>query len=222
MSKELTVRQKIYLGALLHDIGKFYQRADKNFSDKYNELSDFSKNIAEDICPINDFGRFGYQHVIWTNEFFEKIKGKLEQLPGLKQNLYSDTDINNVVNFACNHHKPQTKEQAFITIGDWWSAGIDRQNTIADKNKNIEWGKGRYKTIPLYSVFNKVNKGDYSNAFKLKQLSINRDSIFPSEISDKKDGVSEEEYKQLWALFIFFCLKNIPGASHQIRWIWPM
>ena len=118
-------RQLIYLGALLHDIGKFYQRADKGFSDKYNELSKFSKNMAEDICPINDHGRFGYQHVIWTNEFFEKFNRKFHQIPGVKENLYTNSTTDNIVNFACNHHKPQSLLQSFITIGDWWSAGIE-------------------------------------------------------------------------------------------------
>ncbi len=65
-------RNLIYLAGLLHDIGKFYQRADQPFSDAYAELSDYSKKLANDICPINDQGRFGYQHVVWTNEFFEK------------------------------------------------------------------------------------------------------------------------------------------------------
>ena len=67
------LRHKVFLGALLHDIGKFYQRADKSLLDEYNSLSSYSKRIAEDICPINEYGRFGYQHVIWTNEFFEKF-----------------------------------------------------------------------------------------------------------------------------------------------------
>ena len=43
------LRHKVFLGALLHDIGKFYQRSDKSFSDKYNSLSSYSKRLAEDI-----------------------------------------------------------------------------------------------------------------------------------------------------------------------------
>ena len=49
-----TTRKQIFIGALLHDIGKFYQRSDASFSDKYNNLSDYSKRMAEDLCPIND------------------------------------------------------------------------------------------------------------------------------------------------------------------------
>ncbi|MCF6357973.1 MAG: type III-A CRISPR-associated protein Cas10/Csm1, partial [Draconibacterium sp.] len=206
------IRQQIYLGALLHDIGKFYQRADKKFSDKKNELSEYSKNIPEDICPINEHGRFGYQHVIWTNEFFEKFNDKLQQIPGVQENRYDKSDTDNIVTFACNHHKPQTLLQSFITIGDWWSAGIDRRNAnkVNEKDyagKSINWDKNRYKTIPLFSVFNTVNP--YNNedrtfssaAFKLKRLSVERDDIFTSQVNKVEDGISENEYKKLWDNF---------------------
>jgi CRISPR-associated protein Csm1 len=57
-------RDLVYLAALLHDIGKFYQRADSGFSDKQVQLTDYSKKLANDICPLNDKGKFGYQHVV--------------------------------------------------------------------------------------------------------------------------------------------------------------
>jgi len=196
------IRKQIYLGALLHDIGKFYQRADKKFADKYNELSQYSKNMAEDICPVNDYGRFGYQHVIWTNEFFERFQKKIEEIPGFKNNLYTESTIDNLVNFACNHHKPQSKLQAFVTLGDWWSAGIDRGEILKNKEENIKWGKGRYKTIPLYSVFNTVNGGSYKAAFGLKPLSLKKEDIFPKIIKETEDGVSETDYKKLWDAFV--------------------
>lgn len=206
MNKKINIRQKIYLGALLHDIGKFYQRADKKFSDKYNDLSIYSKNIANDICPVNKYGHFGYQHVIWTNEFFEKFSIKLQQIPGIKENLYTDSSTDNIVTFACNHHKPQTLLQSFITIGDWWSAGVDRQNAdninVKDYvQKNIDWGKNRYKTIPLFSVFNSINKGIGNSAFELRKLSIVKEDIFTKKIEKKEDGVSEQDYKKLWGKF---------------------
>lgn len=41
----MEIREHVYLAALLHDIGKFYQRADKIFSDKTNELSENVKKM---------------------------------------------------------------------------------------------------------------------------------------------------------------------------------
>ncbi len=202
-------RESFFLAGLLHDIGKFYQRADKGLSDKQNELTDYSKRIAEDICPVNDQGRFGYQHVIWTNEFFEKFKRKLNEIPGVKDNLFITDNFgeNNIVNFAVNHHKPQNIFQAIITLADWWSAGIDRTDPKTLEKQQIEekiidWGKKRYKSIPLYSIFNNVKQGNYKNTFPLKKLNIeNNKDIFPRLTEKKEDGVSEQEYFELWKGF---------------------
>jgi CRISPR-associated protein Csm1 len=201
------IRQQIYLGALLHDIGKIYQRAEKKFSDKKNELSDYSKKMAE--SPINDIGKFGYQHVIWTNEFFEKFKDKLEKIPGIKNNLYSESTFDNIVNFACNHHRPQTFLQSFVSLADWWSAGVDRTKSSTlekedDDFDKIGWGKNSYKTIPLFSIFNQINsdRGEkriksYRNAFNLKPLSLRKNDIFTHKVDSIADGVSEIDYKKL-------------------------
>ncbi|MCD6354972.1 MAG: type III-A CRISPR-associated protein Cas10/Csm1, partial [Prolixibacteraceae bacterium] len=209
-------RNLIYLAGLLHDIGKFYQRADKNFSDKTNELSEYSKKLAEDICPVRDDGRLGYQHVIWTNEFFEKTKSVFEKVPGIKINPYDNTGTDHLVTFACNHHKPDSALQAMVTLGDWWSAGMDRTNIkdIEEKpygGKDIEWGKDRYKTIPLFSTFNIINQGEGIQAFPLEQLGID-EKIFPKAVTRKSDGISQQQYHKLWEKFIEE-FQNLPTNS---------
>jgi CRISPR-associated protein Csm1 len=197
-------REHIYLAALLHDIGKFYQRADKRFSDKQNNLSEYSKKLAEDICPISAHGRFGYQHVVWTNEFLEKMQTKIGKIPGIQQNLYENHE-DSLINFACNHHKPQTELQAIVTLADWWSAGIDRREAKEVENEaendKISWGKERYKHIPLYSVFNDVNGGKYSFAFPLQILNIEKEKCFPKPVKEKADGINEQQYNNLWESF---------------------
>ena len=82
------IREHIYLAALLHDIGKFYQRADKPYSDKRNDLSESVRNMADLICPLNNEGRFGYQHTVWTLEFLTEIEAKLKEIPDFSQNLF--------------------------------------------------------------------------------------------------------------------------------------
>lgn len=190
-------RQLIYLGALLHDIGKFYQRA--------------SNKTIRDINPNYDKEEFGYQHAEWTYKFFqiEEIIKTLEEVPGLKKNLYEDQTDNqfNVANLASNHHRPQSIEDAFVTLGDWWSAGIDRTEIKAINAKDygcakIDWETDRYKTIPLYSIFNIINKSIGNSAFPLEPLGIERHSIFPKQINVKSDGVNEDSYKKLWDKFI--------------------
>ena len=189
------IRNQIYLAALLHDIGKFYQRA--------------SKKSMREIKPDYDKEEFGYQHADWTFQFFkiDKVRATLEKIPGLKQNLYENTSENqfNVANLASNHHRPQSIQEAFVTMGDWWSAGIDRTevNSIKEKDfagKAINWGNDRYKTIPLFSVFNTLNQGKGNSAFMLNDL--NAENIFPVEVENKGDGISQQEYTKLWDKFV--------------------
>ncbi len=198
MEKE---REIIYLAALLHDIGKFYQRADEGLYSKQAQISEYSKRLANDICPVNDAGKFGYQHVIWTNEFFEQVNQKLSLVPGLKENLYETASENCLVNLTCNHHQPKTEIQAIVTMADWWSAGIDRREAIEkeeadDKLTQINWGKTRYKNIPLFSIFNTIKNGNGRYAFPLKSIDISN-KTFPKFIKTKDDGVNQEEYKTL-------------------------
>ncbi|MDD2636808.1 MAG: type III-A CRISPR-associated protein Cas10/Csm1 [Bacteroidales bacterium] len=202
-NKNNDMRRKIYLAAMLHDIGKFYQRADEGFSDKYNSLSNFSKTIAEDICPIKDTDCFGYQHVIWTNEFFEKVKDLLLQIPNYKKNIFDESDQDNIVNLACNHHKPKTELQAIVSLADWWSAGIDRNKGTSFEKEEMEvkWGKTRYKDIPLYSIFNKINNGKGKYGFGLKPMDLSKD-LFPKEIQAKEDEINQSEYNKLWSNFM--------------------
>lgn len=200
-------RNMIYLAALLHDIGKFYQRAS-------------SKSIKE-VNPNYEKKEFGYQHSAWTYDFFmvKEIKNVFIKVPGLKQNLYENQSENqfNVTNLATNHHAPQTILEAMVTMGDGWSAGIDRQNPtdIEGKKyggKEILWGKERYKTIPLFSVFNIINRAAGNVAFPMKTLDLERDNIFPRQIDSETDGTNLKEYQNLWKNFITD-FKKLPTDS---------
>lgn len=200
------IRERIYLAALLHDIGKFYQRADRSFSDRYNTLSVSSKRMIELICPVNEYGKFGYQHVVWTNELFELFSRQFSKIPGMGQKLFYNTDVDDsLVNLASNHHLPRTELQALISLADWWSAGIDRrepkEKEDGDSSEPIKWGKNRYKQIPLYSIFNQLFGGDYQYAFSLKPLSLKTD-LFPKEIKGKEEGTSQDMYAELWKGFV--------------------
>lgn len=199
---------------MLHDIGKFYQRADKSFSEKRNELSIPVRKIADYICPLNKEGSFGYQHSIWTLQFLTEVETKLKLLPNFSKNLFNaGTQQDSIFELSAYHHKPSTELQALISLADWWSAGIDRREKLEIEEKAdekiIKWGKKRYKRIPLYSVFNNINNGQGSFAFKLRGLSISENNFFPNEIKSIEDGLSELEYANLWRNF-FEEFKKLP------------
>ena len=181
-----------------------------------NELSELSRRIADYICPINNNGNFGYQHVLWTNEFFVKY---IKNVAGGEQNIYEIESDDSLPSLACNHHKPHSLLQAMVTLADWMSAGVNRcsrgfETEDQTKNDSVEWGRDRYKKVPLYSVFNKVYGGCYQNAFPLNRLSVDKKNFFPSEVKTSNDGLSQEMYKKHWKEFVDE-LGKLPDSSFQ-------
>lgn len=221
------MREHIYLAALLHDIGKFYQRADRLFNEKHSELSEHSKKLAEEICPINDYSHFGYQHVVWTNEFFEKNKIVFKNIPELRSNLNATSNHDCIENLACNHHSPNTISQAIITMADWWSAGIDRRKAVEHdettaKYKNINWGNNRHKKIPLYSIFNSIHGQESNFAFPLTPLSLSA-KLLPKPIVNLEEGNNQNLYNSLWSQFTNEFSKlpsdNIKGFTESLLYL---
>ncbi|MDR0981890.1 MAG: type III-A CRISPR-associated protein Cas10/Csm1 [Culturomica sp.] len=196
------IREHVYLAALLHDIGKFYQRASDSLSSDGSNLSTMSNKLAEYICPLNQSGNFGYQHCIWTAEFLEKHKNIFKQTLGIKYENEQKFE-QSLVHLAAYHHKPDSELTALISLADWWSAGIDRF-IPKDEDKyqadNIQWGNDKYKKIPLYSIFNSINKGNANVAFPLQPLEIS-DKCFTKEIITSNSGNNHTKYKDLGDAF---------------------
>lgn len=217
------IREQIYLGALLHDIGKFYQRASGSIGKEDDNLTEYSKNIADYICPKSKSGGFSHQHVIWTNEFFNEYKSLFENIKNNGENNTfkinpwdkNTENQNNLSNIAVNHHQPLTLLQAIIQMADWWSSGIDRRNhhytednteqeTFSLKFKN-------FKQVPFFSIFNslqveskgeidKKNKGNLHTAYTPHKLNI--ENVFPNEIKQDEITSLQADYKTLWDDFI--------------------
>lgn len=170
------------LAGLLHDIGKFGQRADGKYYSS-EELTAQSKDIADKICPKSRTGFYTHQHVIWTNNFLEKFRQKF-----IDANLYGQGE-NNMFNLACYHHSPSTLEQAIITMADHWSSGVDR-NTLMVADRVESEGRFKFKTQPIVSIFNEIatvnkpngiGKGIFGHNVTVLNTS---DQIFPEKISN--------------------------------------
>lgn len=200
------MRQRIFLAALLHDIGKFYQRADKPLNSK-NELSTSVRNMVDYVCPQYVNGNYKYQHSIWTLQFLTEIENKLKQIPGFEGIDFSEENKrNSIFALSASHHKPSTKLQAIVTLADWWSAGSDRRENDEQENMTTNYGNtyNRFRETPLHSIFNEINKEKKTNtnvAFGLKPLSINENDFFPNIVANNEGRLSQDEYNNLWRQF---------------------
>lgn len=149
--------QKIYevaLGALLHDIGKFLQRAEV-------ELDAQSEGMANYICPTRPDGGPSHLHVLYTNYFFENVLGRFP----------SELDKSQVANLASYHHKPDEPIRVIIQQADHASSGSDRRHREDERDvkKFREQGmKSIFSSVrlrenevrPLYYVLGALDPGN--------------------------------------------------------------
>lgn len=205
-------RQEIFLAALLHDIGKFGQRADEPYW-KSGDLDKVSKGLIQAVCPLRDQGGVQFHthlHVLWTHHFFQlpAVQKRIRAL-GMEINPFDAKEeqvADNLVNLAIYHHKPTTDLQKLIQMADHWASGLDRTKTTNEKEN-----RKNFKEVGLLSVFSQVNRQNNAKDFyiKMKGLDLDEDVVFPSDTEDIN-------YSALWKTFTAH-LEKIPVSNDKSK-----
>lgn len=186
--------QLVTLAALLHDIGKFAQRAGQNKSD----------DLADMYCPQYQ-GRQSHFHVLYTDYFIENVLPLPTELEPLRSRL---------ARLAASHHKPagdDRLEQA-LKFADGLSAGSDR--------KKEEEADGDYKTARLLSIFEQVSLARERSLEELSQGRYHR--LEPLSLAGDPTGLDDARKTGYEKLFAGFAerLKQLPlelGATTYIQ-----
>lgn len=179
------------LGAWLHDIGKFAQRARENHSP-----------LEHEYCKQDGNGHYTHQHVLYTDYFIENL------LP-LPDELKPHASL--LASLAASHHRAEGKarEHQAIQWADQLSSGMDRTKS-ADK--------GNFIAARLKSVFARVRLDDRGIAqdaripeYELLPLGA-ENAIFPVA-----NPSPEHDYQSLWRAFIKE-LQNLPCDCGPAAW----
>lgn len=191
-------RIRLYLAALLHDIGKPLQRANYNIAD------------------LSDWFRTSYSHAGIGAGFLEKEKG---QFPALSDQI----DV--VQRIIRNHHEPTEPDERIVQLSDWLSSGerivleVDKYEEILRAKEarllsiftKIFEGTNRYyyELLPLdvEKLFpvtrGKIESDTYENLVKGFEEDIQRTSDFSSPTKLFGDLFLETIfhlcYKYFWA-----------------------
>lgn len=183
MDNPLRNQYHIVFGALFHDIGKFKQRA---YGGKPH--SQFPKTMDSFILPSTQSG-YGYQHALWTFDFFENDL-KTQQLP-------NDLDWNIIRDLAAKHHKPSTFEEEIIQKADRLSSSIDR--TENDEH----FTSGDYLKKHLKSIFAQiaVDNEPIKDIYGYNVATLEISNTFP-KLLQKESESQQEAYSALWNDFI--------------------
>lgn len=197
------IRDIMYLAALLHDIGKFWQRADPSGVKSSNEIDGYHKKLESAICPTKD-RQYTHKHVVWTAQFFETFKIIFED--NIDAFGKDATIRKSIIRWAAAHHNPNSTslEECIVQLADHCSSGVDRtvQSGLADETVEYEyevskaWDK--FKEVRMKSIFENLLENN-TDAYKLPIAAVElSDRSFPKN-SFSQSG--QKEYAALWQKF---------------------
>ena len=191
------LREHIYLAALLHDIGKFYQRADTGSVKTSKVLNEHCKDEGS-FCPQYK-GVYSHKHVLWTAQFIDENKPVFQKLIGDDLSNLSNKD--NLINIAAGHHlsKEQLSDSGkIIKEADSLSSGMDRDSAEAMKDDQDETGWDSFKKKRMIPIMQTIKHGGSENLLHLpiEKMSLSK-NYFPQKAFD-----ASPDYNSLWASFI--------------------
>jgi CRISPR-associated protein Csm1 len=207
---EFNTRSLVYLASLIHDIGKFYQRADNNQL-RNSVLPDQEiKNLEAAYCPVFQ-GLHSHKHVLWTAQFIAEHEPMFKALSGNLFSLFFKA--------AVGHHRPgEMEEEQMVQKADYYASGIDRnKGAFEDAAAEAEWDQ--FKTGRMVSVFEHLlsdqSSPTYQYALPTKALRLDN-SVFPKPSAQADPA----DYKTLWqdfsAEFLRLDTKHFRSFQHTL------
>lgn len=144
------------LGAFLHDIGKFAQRAGA-----FPGFSQENEDLKADILPFRN-GVFSHWHALHTAEFFDWMERQGLAFPGPIRAAH-------VAEVAAFHHKPGNEAVRWICAeADRLSWGMERTEREAETEGPLPQGADAYKKTPLESIFSRIRILDSRNGPEIR------------------------------------------------------
>ena len=183
---------KIALAGLLHDIGKFAERA---FA-----VEESDKDSVQQY--------YGYSHAFSTeqvikNIFPESLEKRIKNPLGLKDCT--------VLNLAARHHKPRHGFEVIISEADWIASGHERAR--ADEYSQFETeGRERKSQVPLLSILGRIHIKDAvindvsrNMRYQITKAPLRHDENykkgFPVTLDQYSANKVRSDYKKHWREF---------------------
>jgi len=223
---------RIAFAALLHDLGKFAERAalpgvDRQQLDAHLTL----------YCPFHEGRYHSHRHAAWTALMFDGIE---QHVPDLihgdvfpfapRQGEGEATD--SLINAAAMHHRPQTFLQWIIATADRVASGFEREefekyNASQDRiESKTPSGRTPFQARQL-SLFEQIRLDEASPArntaarldWRYPLAPLSPKALFPvprQGYEPEQDAPAQAEYRALWNGFNA-ALDAIP-AEHRQQW----
>lgn len=180
------------LASLLHDIGKFSQRADSGSLSGSSILQEHSKDEST-FCPVYN-GVYSHKHVLWTADFIDCHKERF---------AVNETETETLLGIAAGHHLADSQLGELGRIlkeADCLSSGMDRNSDAVLRNvQEAEKSWNAFKKKRMVSVLETVGRTDDEMGYLLpiKKMNLSQE-FFPRK---KNDFTAEPDYATLWSDF---------------------
>ncbi|MBF0160456.1 MAG: hypothetical protein HQL58_13150 [Magnetococcales bacterium] len=171
----LHASSRVALAALLHDIGKFRERAVNTPIDKKGN----DGNIAT-YCPFFK-GYHSHKHAAYSAMAIDSMEGHLPNIIHQDMTPFSSWgDANrrddSLINAAAMHHKPETPLQRMVATADRLASGFERSDFDDYNQAEEEQEQGRVNYLrarmwPLLGTLGLDGKQDGGNQPRPAQYS---------------------------------------------------
>lgn len=222
----LDASSRVALAGLLHDLGKFAERA------RIQVDRDRLDSQVSQYCPFRRQGGYHtHKHAAYTALAWDVIEPMLPEVTGedvFPFAAWNTPEVDDsLVNAASRHHKPETFLQWIVATADRVASGFEREKFEAYNQSEDKTREGRtHYTARLLTLFEQIDPdsektaprvGDLAWGYPLKPLSVK--ALFPakaSEVEPDRNDRGQAEYATLWRDFLE-ALERIP-SSHRANW----
>lgn len=228
MTAERPNLDEVVLGAFLHDIGKFMQRAHD-----WDALPPEVRNRAEDVLP-SFRSNLSHWHALWSDAFLEMLEREGVSFP-------AGINLNQVREVAIFHHKPSTPVHWLCTEADRLSSGMDRkekdEKTEAEEAAPLS-GRNAFRQVALESIFARIELRDLGSRPHLKANRyragpLRPEALLPEEREAVEGPAQEQAYRAAWEGFFADFTALCRGAPNMAlfhegvisvgeRWLWAI
>lgn len=221
---------RVALAALLHDIGKFAERARIQEAEELDVHGTKRRDINIQLyCPQYN-GRNTRIHAAYTAIAFDLLERHFPEIVG--EDMFPFAPWGNrgaddsVINAAAMHHKPETFLQWIIATADRVASGFEREEFEHNAAPDERQKKSNHYTARQLTIFEQIQlskEGDSRRdnwRYPLRPLSP--ESIFPMGPGESEPGnnaAGQAEYQRLWQEFIQ-ALKDIPESHRASLPLW--
>lgn len=226
---------RVAFAGLIHDLGKFAQRAS---IDVTSNALEFHQQL---YCrQKQEGGRIWWTHqrAAYTGLAFgvleravpELVRGDVSPFVSRQDDNCDVTD--SIVNAASAHHSPKTMLQCIVTTADCVASGFEREEYEEYEDDQAPTKGKDFIQTRLRSLFEEVNISDVprditstslKKGFKLKPFSAS--ALFPEDLEDVENHTRDEasqEYRRLWQRFLSALTSQEGSIPQNQRNQWPL